>query len=131
MKPVMQAVEITTPGAPQVLTPVQRPIPQPQAGEVLIKVHAAGVNRPDVIQRKGHYPPPAGASDLPGLEVAGEIVGGDAQAGGFGLRLDRRGRLRAVLCGARAAVPAGSRRVFLGSGRRAAGNLLYRVEQRV
>jgi len=79
----MQAIEITTFGAPEVLARTQRPIPQPQAGEVLIKVHAAGVNRPDVIQRKGHYPPPAGASDLPGLEVSGEIVGGDAQTGGF------------------------------------------------
>jgi len=83
MPPWMQAIEIAKPGSPDVLTPVQRPIPQPQAGEVLIKVHAAGVNRPDVAQRKGHYPPPAGASDLPGLEVAGEIIGGDAQAGGF------------------------------------------------
>jgi len=79
----MHAVEITAYGAPDVLVPTQRPIPQPQAGEVLIKVHAAGVNRPDVVQRKGHYPAPAGASDLPGLEVSGEIVGGDAQAGGF------------------------------------------------
>jgi len=79
----MQAVEITTPGKPQVLVPTRRPIPQPQKGEVLIKVHAAGVNRPDVLQRKGHYPPPVGASDLPGLEVSGEIVAGDAQAGGF------------------------------------------------
>jgi len=79
----MKAVEITTPGGPEVLTLVQRPIPQPQAGEVLIRVHAAGVNRPDVVQREGHYPPPAGVSDLPGLEVSGEIVGGDAQAGGF------------------------------------------------
>jgi len=85
VNPCMQAVEISTPGGPEVLTLVQRPIPQPQAGEVLIKVYAAGVNRPDVIQRKGHYPPPAGVSDLPGLEVAGEIVGGDVQAGGFAL----------------------------------------------
>lgn len=69
----MIAVEIAQPGGPEVLTPVERPIPQPGPGEVLIRVAAAGVNRPDVMQRKGRYPPPAGASDLPGLEVAGTI----------------------------------------------------------
>ena len=73
----MHAIEITHFGAPDVLQICERPIPTPQAGEVLIKVHAAGVNRPDVLQRTGHYPVPAGASDLPGLEVAGEIVDGD------------------------------------------------------
>ncbi len=70
----MIAIEISTPGAPEVLTPVERPDPVPAGGEVLIRVAAAGVNRPDVMQRKGLYPPPEGASDLPGLEVAGEIV---------------------------------------------------------
>ncbi|MVW77732.1 NAD(P)H-quinone oxidoreductase [Bordetella sp. 02P26C-1] len=79
----MRAVEISQPGGPEVLVPVERPRPEAGAGEVLIKVSAAGVNRPDVAQRKGSYPPPPGASDLPGLEVAGEIVGGDAAAGGF------------------------------------------------
>lgn len=79
----MNAVEITQPGGPEVLQRVQRPVPTPKAGEVLIKVSAAGINRPDVFQRKGAYPAPAGASDLPGLEVAGEIVAGDAAAGGF------------------------------------------------
>lgn len=74
---MMQAIEITQPGGPEVLQLVKRPMPKPQAGEVLIKVSAAGVNRPDVVQRKGMYPAPAGASDLPGLEVAGEIVAGD------------------------------------------------------
>lgn len=73
----MNAIEITRYGSPDVLQICERPIPTPQAGEVLIKVHAAGVNRPDVLQRTGHYPVPAGASDLPGLEVAGEIVDGD------------------------------------------------------
>ena len=58
-------------------------MPVPAAGEVLIRVRAAGVNRPDVLQRMGHYPVPAGASDLPGLEVAGEIVGGDLSASRF------------------------------------------------
>jgi NADPH:quinone reductase len=70
----MIAIEIPQPGAPDVLTPVERPDPVAGAGEVLIRVAAAGVNRPDVMQRKGLYPPPDGASDLPGLEVAGEIV---------------------------------------------------------
>src|SRR5580765_821816 len=69
----MLAVEISTPGPPDVLKAVERPDPVPRAGEVLIRVAAAGVNRPDVLQRRGAYPPPPGASDLPGLEVAGEI----------------------------------------------------------
>lgn len=73
----MQAIEIPHFGGPEVLRPTERPIPQPGAGEVLIKVAAAGVNRPDVFQRQGHYAPPSGASDLPGLEVAGELVDGD------------------------------------------------------
>lgn len=73
----MRAIEITRPGPPDVLRMAERPIPTVKPGEVLIKVHAAGVNRPDVIQRMGHYPVPPGASDLPGLEIAGEIVDGD------------------------------------------------------
>src|SRR5580700_4174811 len=72
----MTAVEIREPGAPQVLRAVQRPVPEPGAGEVLIRVAAAGVNRPDLLQRKGLYPPPAGVTDIPGLEIAGEIVNG-------------------------------------------------------
>jgi len=79
----MRAIEISRPGGPEVLVAVDRPVPVPVAGEVLIKVAAAGVNRPDVFQRQGHYAPPPGASDLPGLECAGEIVAGDAAAGGF------------------------------------------------
>lgn len=79
----MQAIEITRPGPPGVLNICERPIPSLHPGEVLIKVQAAGINRPDVLQRTGHYPVPPGASDLPGLEVAGEIVDGDAAAGGF------------------------------------------------
>lgn len=73
----MRAIEITQPGSPDVLKLCERPMPSLKSGEVLIKVDAAGVNRPDVIQRQGHYPVPPGASDLPGLEVAGEIVDGD------------------------------------------------------
>src|SRR5687768_4896985 len=70
----MTAVEISRPGPPNVLQPVTRDVPKPLPGEVLIRVAAAGVNRPDVLQRMGFYPPPAGTTDIPGLEVAGEIV---------------------------------------------------------
>lgn len=76
----MRAVEITSFGAPGVLRLGSRPVPVPGLGEVLIRVSASGVNRPDVLQRTGHYPVPAGASDIPGLEVAGVIVEGDAAA---------------------------------------------------
>jgi len=77
----MLAVEISAPGGPEVLRPVERPRPEPRAGEVLIKVRAAGVNRPDVMQRQGKYPPPPGASDIPGLEVAGTIESTGADVG--------------------------------------------------
>jgi NADPH:quinone reductase len=70
----MRAVEIARPGGPEVLTPAERPLPVPKPNEILIKVAAAGVNRPDVLQRSGNYPVPRDASDLPGLEVAGEVV---------------------------------------------------------
>ena len=76
----MQAVEISSFGAPEVLRLCERPLPVAGAGEVLIQVSASGINRPDVVQRKGHYAPPPGASDLPGLEVAGVVEGGDAAA---------------------------------------------------
>jgi NADPH2:quinone reductase len=79
----MRAIEITQPGPPDVLQPCERPLPVLKAGEVLIRVIAAGVNRPDVFQRLGQYPVPPGASDLPGLEVAGEIVDGELGASGF------------------------------------------------
>lgn len=70
----MTVIGIKAPGGPDVLLPEQRPVPAPGANEILVKVAAAGVNRPDVMQRKGLYPPPPGASDIPGLEIAGEIV---------------------------------------------------------
>lgn len=70
----MTAIAISQPGDPSVLVPVRHAVPEPGEGQVLIRVAAAGVNRPDVIQRKGHYPPPPGASPLPGLEVSGTIV---------------------------------------------------------
>lgn len=76
----MQAIEISQPGGPDVLRLVERPEPVPAAGEALIEVVASGVNRPDVLQRMGAYPPPPGASDLPGLEVGGRIIGGEAAA---------------------------------------------------
>ena len=73
----MKAIEIVQPGGPEVLRPCERVRPEPAAGELLIAVTASGVNRPDVLQRKGLYPMPPGVSDLPGLEVAGTVVGGD------------------------------------------------------
>jgi len=82
----MRAVEISRPGGPEVLHLTERPTPVPSAGEVLIRVRAAGLNRPDLMQREGRYPAPPGASDLPGLEVAGliETVGADVEAWSVG-----------------------------------------------
>jgi NADPH:quinone reductase len=96
MAPVnMTAIEIREPGPPSVLRAVRRPVPQPKAGEVLIRVTAAGVNRPDVLQRKGLYAPPPGASDVPGLEVAGVVL-----AAGEGARQPEVGaRVCALLAG--------------------------------
>jgi len=70
----MTCIEIADPGGPEALKAVQRPVPRPGAGEVLVRVEAAGVNRPDVMQRQGMYPPPPGAPDIPGLEIAGTVV---------------------------------------------------------
>ena len=107
----MTAIAIRAPGGPDVLVPEQRPVPQPGEGEVLVKVAAAGVNRPDVMQRQGTYPPPKGATDIPGLEIAGEVVAlgpgvtrwkvGDQRDGAGGRR-----RLRRILRGAREPLPA-------------------------
>jgi NADPH:quinone reductase len=96
----MKAIEITEFGAPEVLKPTERPRPELKRGEVLIRAAASGVNRPDVFQRKGAYPPLPGVSDLPGLEVAGEIVDGDlsdAVANPFGLK--RGDRVCALVAG--------------------------------
>ncbi len=79
----MQAIQITEYGAPEVLQLVETALPQPGVGQALIRVRAAGVNRPDVLQRRGLYPVPAGASELPGLEIAGEIIAGDLQGSDF------------------------------------------------
>jgi len=70
----MTSIAIREPGGPDVLVPQAQPVPSPREGEILVKVAAAGVNRPDVMQRQGHYPPPKGASEIPGLEIAGEVV---------------------------------------------------------
>ena len=70
----MTCVEIAEPGGPEQLRITQRPVPAPAKGEILIKVAAAGVNRPDVVQRQGHYAPPEGTTDIPGLEVSGTVV---------------------------------------------------------
>jgi putative PIG3 family NAD(P)H quinone oxidoreductase len=77
---MMTAIDPETPGGPEVLRPVERPVPRPTEGEVLIKVAAAGVNRPDVLQRKGGYPPPPGAPSILGLEVAGQVVAANGLA---------------------------------------------------
>ena len=87
----MQAIEIQKPGGPEVLVPTQRPEPVPKAGELLIAVTASGVNRPDVLQRKGLYPMPPGVSDLPGLEVAGTVAAGaPADLAAAGLKIGDR-----------------------------------------
>jgi putative PIG3 family NAD(P)H quinone oxidoreductase len=79
----MAVVEIAAPGGPEQLKSALRPVPQPGVGEVLVRVAASGVNRPDVMQRQGRYPPPAGASDLPGMEIAGEIAALGPQVSGL------------------------------------------------
>jgi NADPH2:quinone reductase len=81
----MTVIEIAAPGGPEQLKVAQRPVPVPKDEEVLVRVAAAGVNRPDVMQRQGRYPPPAGASDLPGLEIAGEIVALGAKVSGLSI----------------------------------------------
>src|SRR5262245_49621558 len=77
----MTVIAIKAPGGPEMLVPEERPLSPPGAGEILVKVAAAGVNRPDVRQREGNYPPPKGATDIPGLEIAGEVaaIGADVK----------------------------------------------------
>jgi NADPH2:quinone reductase len=91
----MVAIEISQPGPPNVLRAVERPTPQPQSGEVLVKVEAAGVNRPDIMQRMGTYPPPPGASDVPGLEIAGTVT----EAGAGVTRWKKDDRVCALVAG--------------------------------
>ena len=91
MNHIMQAVEISSFGGPEVLRLAERPMPQPGVGELLIRVGASGINRPDVLQRLGHYAPPPGTSDLPGLEVAGVVESGDESAlAAAGIRIGDR-----------------------------------------
>lgn len=95
---IMKAIEITAFGAPEVLLLGERPVPVPGVGELLIRVSASGINRPDVLQRKGHYPVPPGASDIPGLEVAGVIEqGNDQELAAAGLQ--RGDRVCALVAG--------------------------------
>jgi NADPH:quinone reductase len=91
----MPAIEIALPGGPEQLRLASRPVPRPGEGEVLIRVIAAGVNRPDIMQRRGFYPPPPGASDIPGLEVAGEVVALGSNVAGLAVR----DRVTALLAG--------------------------------
>ena len=87
----MRVITITHAGGPEVLVPASRPDPVPAAGELLVQVAASGINRPDVLQRKGAYAPPPGASDLPGLEIAGTVIGGDvAELAAAGFKLGDR-----------------------------------------
>ena len=130
----MTAIAISEPGGPLVLKPEKRDLPELREGEILIRVRAAGVNRPDVQQRKGAYPPPPGASDLPGLEVAGEVaaLGPNVKrwrVGDRGLRADAGRRLCRILPGARDQRAAAAGRLHLHRGRGAAGNLLHRLAQ--
>ena len=132
----MRAVEITQFGPPEVLKVVERPDPVPAAGEILIDVAAAGVNRPDVIQRLGKYPPPPGASDIPGLEVAGVVA---ALGAGVARLVDRRSdlraggrrRLRRTRGRAARAVPADSGGPDGDPGRGHSRNVLHGLDQRV
>jgi NADPH:quinone reductase len=91
----MQAIDIAHPGGPEVLVPASHPIPRPATGEILVKVAAAGINRPDVLQRRGLYPPPAGASAIPGLEIAGEVV----ELGDGAIRFHLRDKVCALVPG--------------------------------
>ena len=117
----MTAIAIREPGPPDVLVPQERDMPAPKAGEVLVKVAAAGVNRPDVMQREGKYPPPPGAPDIPGLEIAGEVValGEGVQRWKVGDKVTRarsRRRLCRIRGGARDQRAAGDRAAHDGRG---------------
>ena len=91
----MRAIEIARPGGPEVLVPARRPVPRPGPEDILVAVHAAGINRPDVHQREGQYPPPPGASDLPGLEIAGTV----AERGGKARRFEVGTEVCALVAG--------------------------------
>ena len=125
----MIAIDPAAPGGPEVLQPVERPVPKPGPGEVLIRVEAAGVNRPDVMQRLGFYPPPPGAPTIPGLEVAGHDrrAGEGVAIGEPGLRPGRGRRLCRILRRARRPVPAGARPASRWSRRRRCPETFFTV----
>ncbi len=132
----MTAVEIAEPGGPDVLRTCTRPLPEPGHGQVLIRVAFAGVNRPDALQRAGSYAPPPGASDLPGLEVAGHVAALGPGVTGWavgrcGLCPDTRGRLCRICRDPRRPLPAGARGDGPERGRLPARDLLYRLVQRL
>ena len=131
----MTAIAIKAPGGPEMLVPEQRPVPQPGTGEILVKVAAAGVNRPDVMQRQGNYPPPPGAPDIPGLEIAGEVValGPDVKRWKLGDKVMALvvggGYAEYCLAHESHALPVAG--LIDGGGGRHAGDLLHRLAQRV
>ena len=91
----MTSIAIRKPGGPEMLVPQEQPVPAPGEGEILVRVAAAGVNRPDVMQRQGHYPPPKGATEIPGLEIAGEV----AQLGAGVTRWNKGDKVMALVVG--------------------------------
>ena len=91
----MTSIAIRKPGGPEMLVPQKQPVPAPGEGEILVRVAAAGVNRPDVMQRQGHYPPPKGATEIPGLEIAGEV----AQLGAGVTRWNKGDKVMALVVG--------------------------------
>lgn len=95
----MKAVEISTPGGPEVLRLTERPLPVPKDGEVLVKVAASGVNRPDILQRLGRYPAPPGITDIPGLEISGTIVSGNLEHEDNKFKLNTGDSICALLAG--------------------------------
>ncbi len=133
----MRYIEIAEPGGPEVLRLATGPVPRPGPGEVLVRVEAAGINRADLLQRQGHYPPPPGASPILGMEVSGHIAElghrhHQPLAGGrSGLRPARRRGLCRVLRGARGPVHGGAGRRFAARRGRHSGSRHYRVGQSV
>ena len=132
----MTVIEISEPGGPEVLKRATRPVPVPKAGEILIRVRAAGVNRPDIQQRAGAYPPPPGASDLLGLEAAGEVAaigpGGSIWRVGDHVTRTAPGRwLRRIRRDPRGAGAAGAGGARLDQGGGAARDLLHRLGERL
>ena len=132
----MTVIEIAAPGGPEQLKLARRPTPKPGEGEVLVRVAAAGVNRPDVMQRQGKYPPPPGASDIPGLEIAGEVValGAEVAASRSATKSRRScpaGDMPNMRVAAAPLVSAGAEDAEHGRSGRDTGDLLHRLDQPV